>query len=98
MNRGRGHGHDHGRGGRGGLGAWGGEEEAVLGPATQCGYGCNLAELQAMWAEMNVMHMAGACVAVDATPIGGAAPVGANNDGGVVQPGVVPQYHLDLRG
>jgi hypothetical protein len=47
---------------------------------------------------MNAMCQAGVGVAVGATPIGGAAPIGANNvGGGVVRPGVVPHYYLDLK-
>jgi hypothetical protein len=47
---------------------------------------------------MNVMHQASEVATIGATRIGGATPIGANNVGGaVVQPWVVPEYHLDLR-
>jgi hypothetical protein len=58
-----------------------------------------LAEMQAMQAEMNAMHQAGAGAAVGAAPIGGDAPIGANDEGGgVAQPRGAPQQYLDLRG
>jgi hypothetical protein len=47
---------------------------------------------------MNAMRQAGAGAAVGATPIGGDAPIGANDGGGgVAQPRGAPQQYLDLR-
>jgi hypothetical protein len=58
-----------------------------------------LAEMHAMRAEMNAMHQAGAGDAVGAAPIGGDAPIGANDEGGgVAQPRGAPRQYLDLRG
>jgi hypothetical protein len=39
-----------------------------------------LAEMQAIQAEMNAMGQGGAGAAVGATPIGGDAPIGANDE------------------
>jgi hypothetical protein len=57
-----------------------------------------LAKMQAMRAEMNDMRQAGAGAAVGAAPIGGDAPIGANDGGGVAQPRGAPQQYLGLRG
>ncbi|GJN41321.1 hypothetical protein PR202_gn00677 [Eleusine coracana subsp. coracana] len=56
-----------------------------------------LAEMQAMRAEMNAIRQAQ--VEAAAAPIGGNAPLGGNVNGGegLVQPGVVPNYPMDLR-
>jgi hypothetical protein len=52
-----------------------------------------------MRAEMNAMRQAGEGAVVGAAPIGGDAPIGANDDGGgVAQPRGAPQQYLDLRG
>jgi hypothetical protein len=53
--------------------------------------GTILAEMQAMRAEINAMRQAGAGAAVGAAPIGGDAPIGANDGGGVALPRGVPQ-------
>jgi hypothetical protein len=52
-----------------------------------------LAEMQAMWAEMNAMRQAdmGAGAIVSATPIDVDAPISANNGGGIAQPEGAPQ-------
>jgi hypothetical protein len=98
MNHGRGR--CRGRGARGGRGAEGSDEEATLkGPQPNVDMTAILAEMQAMQAEMNAMHQAGAGAAVGAAPIGGDAPIGANDEGGgVAQPRGAPQQYLDLRG
>jgi hypothetical protein len=91
MNRGRGRG--HGCGAHGGRGTGGGDEEAAPeGPQPNVDMATILAEMQSMWAEINAMRQAGAGAAVGAAPIGGDAPIGANDDGGgVVQPRGAPQ-------
>jgi hypothetical protein len=84
MNHGRGRGRGRGRGARGGRGAGGGvEETAPEGPQPNVDMAAILAEIQTMRAEMNAMRQAGAGAAVGATPIGGDAPIGANDEGGV---------------
>jgi hypothetical protein len=94
MNRGRGRcrGRGRGRSARGGRGARGGDEEAALeGPQPNVDMATILAEMQAMQAEMNAMRQAGAGAAIGAAPIGGDAPIGANDEGGgVVQPRGAP--------
>jgi lipid-binding SYLF domain-containing protein len=92
MNHGRGRG--RGRGARGGHGAGGGVEEAAPeGPQPNMDMAAILAEMQAMRAEMNAMCQAGAGAAV------GAAPIGANDEGGgVAQSRGAPQQYLDLQG
>jgi hypothetical protein len=48
---------------------------------------------------MNAMCQASAGATVGAAPIGGDAPIGANDDGGgVAQPRGAPHQYLDLRG
>jgi hypothetical protein len=39
-----------------------------------------LTKMQSMWAEMNAMRQAGAGAAVGAAPIGGEAPISANDE------------------
>jgi hypothetical protein len=100
MNRGQGRGRGRGRGAHGGRGAWGSDEEAAPeGPQPNVDMVAILAEMQAMRAEMNAMHQAGAGVAVGVAPIGGDAPISANDEGGgVAQSRGDPQQYLDLRG
>jgi hypothetical protein len=100
MNHGRGRGHGRGHGARGGCGAGGGDEEATpKGPQSNMDMDPILAEMQAMRAEMNAMRQAGAGATVGATPIGGDASIGANDEGGgVAQTRGAPQQYLDLRG
>jgi hypothetical protein len=100
MNRGQGRGCGRGRGAHGGRGAWGSDEEAAPeGPQPNVDMAAILAEMQAMRAEMNAMHQAGAGVAVGVAPIGGDAPISANDEGGgVAQSRGDPQQYLDLRG
>jgi hypothetical protein len=55
-----------------------------------------LAEMQAMRAEMNDLHQAGAGATVGAAPISGDAP--NDEGGGVAQSRGAPQQYLDFRG
>jgi hypothetical protein len=100
MNRdqGRDHGRGRGRGAHGGRGDGGDDEEAAPeGQQPNVDMAAILAEMQAMRAEMNAMRQAGASAAVGVAPIGGHAPISANDEGGgVAQPRGVPQQYLDL--
>jgi hypothetical protein len=79
------HGRGRGRGARGGHGAGGSDEEAAPeGPQPNVDMATILAEMQAIRAEMNAMRQASAGAAVGATPIGGDALIGANDEGGGV--------------
>jgi hypothetical protein len=100
MNRGRDRGRGRGHGARGGRGAGGGDEEAAPeGPQSNVDMTAILAEMQSMRAEMNAMRQAGVGAAVGAAPMGGDAPISANDEGGgVAQPRGPPQQYLDLRG
>jgi hypothetical protein len=81
MNRGQGRGHGRGRGARGGRGAGGDVEEAAPeGPQPNVDMAAILTKMQSMWAEMNAMRQAGAGAAVGAAPIGGEAPISANDE------------------
>jgi hypothetical protein len=77
---------------------WGGVEEAAPeGPQPNVDMAVILAEMQAMRAEMNAMHQAGAGAAVGAAPTCRDAPISVNGEGGgVVQPRGAPQQYLDL--
>jgi hypothetical protein len=60
---------------------WGGvEESAPEGPQPNADMAAILAEMQVMRTKMNAMHQAGASAAVGATPIGGDAHIGANDE------------------
>jgi hypothetical protein len=94
------HGRGRGRGAHGGRDAGGGDEEAAPeGQQPNVDMSAILAEMQAMRDEMNAMRQASASATVGAAPIGGDAPIGANDEGGgVAQPRGAFRQYLDLRG